>query len=87
MSDDHKAGGGHGGFTEKVFTWVLIIIFAVVAYNLLMATITGTTGPKLSTSWQPISPIGGRIGPPTGNSCDRNNPQPYQRNGQWFICK
>lgn len=29
----------------------------------------------------------GSIGAPTGNSCDRNNPQPYQRNGKWFICR
>lgn len=27
------------------------------------------------------------IGAPTGNSCDKNNPQPYQRDGKWFICR
>ena len=90
MSGDSH-GGGHGGDAgSKALTWVLVIIGGVVAYNLLMATVTGSNPMRNSGAQQfqgfTGAPPRGHIGHPTGNGCDPSNPRPYQRNGKWFIC-
>ena len=40
---------------------------------------------RVNFATAPVSPA--TIGQPTGNSCDKSNPQPYQRDGKWFICR